>query len=50
MLDANNTRTTIAREDIRNLAASTTSLMPEGLLEALTSEQVRDLLAYVMKK
>jgi putative heme-binding domain-containing protein len=50
ILDANNTKTTVAREDIKTLAASATSLMPEGLLEALTPEQVRDLLAYVMKK
>ena len=50
ILDANSTKTTVAREDIKSLAASATSLMPEGLLEALTPDQVRDLLAYVMKK
>lgn len=39
---------TLAREDIENVRLSTLSLMPDGLLESLTSEQVRDLIAYLM--
>ena len=48
--DAAGNRTKIAREEIRSLVASPVSLMPEGLLNALTNEQTRDLFAYLMAK
>ena len=44
------TRPKVAREDIRSLAASATSLMPEGLLNALTPDATRDLCSYLMAK
>ncbi len=37
----------IAAEDIEDVKASTLSLMPEGLLDALTESQQRDLFAYL---
>ncbi|PAW84787.1 MAG: hypothetical protein B9S33_11040 [Pedosphaera sp. Tous-C6FEB] len=40
----------VQRSDVTNLQESALSLMPEGLLEALTPEQQRDLLAYLMHK
>jgi len=39
---------TIGRDEIKRLEQSTLSLMPEGLLEALTETQARDLIAYLM--
>ena len=39
---------TIERGEITNIRESSVSLMPEGLLEALTPEQARDLIAYLM--
>jgi len=50
LLDALGNQTKIARQDLQSRVASPTSLMPEGLLEALTHEQMRDLFAYLMKK
>ena len=41
---------TIPRNDVTSLQESALSLMPEGLLEALTPAQQRDLLAYLMHK
>ena len=41
---------TVQRSDVKSLKESTLSIMPEGLLEALTPEQQRDLLAYLMHK
>ncbi len=41
---------TVEREGIAGIRESTLSLMPEGLLEALTAEQARDLIAYLMHK
>lgn len=41
---------TVQRSDVTSLKESTLSIMPEGLLEALTPEQQRDLLAYLMHK
>jgi len=40
----------LAREQVKSLDASHTSLMPEGLVDALNEQQVRDLFAYLMKK
>jgi putative heme-binding domain-containing protein len=50
MLDAAGRKTRIAREDIKTLNALPISLMPEGLLNALSVEQTRDLFAYLMAK
>lgn len=47
LLDAQNQRTVLNRADAKEINASSTSLMPEGLLEALTPEQVRDLFSYL---
>jgi putative membrane-bound dehydrogenase-like protein len=47
LLDRNNTRHLLAREQIRELRESAMSLMPEGLLEALSPRQVIDLFAYL---
>lgn len=41
---------TVERSEIASIRDSTLSLMPEGLLEALTVEQARDLIAYLMNK
>ena len=41
---------TLERASIAKTTISEQSLMPEGLLNALTPDQVRDLLGYVMKK
>lgn len=43
-------KTTIPRDRLKKLEASPISIMPEGLLDALTEQQVRDLLGYVMAK
>ncbi|MBI5774616.1 MAG: c-type cytochrome [Verrucomicrobia bacterium] len=40
---------TVERADLAKQQESTLSIMPEGLLEALTPEQQRDLLAYLMQ-
>lgn len=40
--------TTLERSEIDNIAASDTSLMPEGLLESLDETQTADLIAYLM--
>jgi putative heme-binding domain-containing protein len=41
---------TVERGEIAGVRESAVSLMPEGLLEALTAEQARDLIAYLMHK
>ena len=41
---------TVERGEVAGLRESTLSLMPEGLLEALTEEQACDLIAYLMHK
>ena len=38
---------TLARDDIEEITQQTTSLMPDGLLQMLTPDQIRDLLAYL---
>jgi putative membrane-bound dehydrogenase-like protein len=40
----------LALEQVKSLEASHTSLMPEGLIDALNEEQIRDLFAYLTKK
>ena len=47
VLDRNNQRHVLARDQIKELNPSAVSLMPEGLLEALTPQQVMDLFAYL---
>src|SRR6185436_2844601 len=39
---------TLERGEIAEIHESTLSLMPEGLLEALTPDQARDLITYLM--
>jgi len=39
---------TIERNEIASIRESSLSMMPEGLLEALTPDQARDLIAYLM--
>ena len=41
---------TIAKEEIEQTRNSTKSLMPDGMLEALTPEHVRDLFAFMMHR
>lgn len=41
---------TIARDDIDAMRKTGKSLMPEGMLDALSPEQVRDLFAFMMRK
>jgi len=39
---------TLDREEIESSKQSKTSLMPDGLLQNLTSVQIRDLIGYLM--
>ena len=41
---------TIARDEIEQIRNSGKSLMPDGMIDALTPEQVRDLFAFMMMK
>lgn len=43
-------RTTMAKEDVDSIMESSLSMMPEGILDALTRSQVRDLFAYLTAK
>ncbi len=47
LLDAQNQRTILNRAEVKEINASAISLMPEGLVESLTPQQVRDLFAYL---
>jgi hypothetical protein len=40
---------TIARDEIASLRRSELSMMPEGLLQPLNEQQVRDLVAYLRR-
>jgi hypothetical protein len=40
-------RVTVAGEDVETIKDSALSIMPDGQLDALSKEQVRDLIAYV---
>jgi putative membrane-bound dehydrogenase-like protein len=42
--------TTVERNEVVSLRESTDSLMPDGLLDALSPDQARDLVAYLMHK
>ena len=39
---------TLLREEIDEVALTTLSAMPEGILQPLKEEQIRDLFAYLM--
>ena len=41
-------RLTISRSEIDEIVPSSLSLMPDGLLQPLSAEQIRDLVAYLM--
>jgi putative membrane-bound dehydrogenase-like protein len=41
---------TVSRDEVESIQESSLSIMPEGLLEALTPGQQRDLIAYLMHK
>lgn len=47
ILDAQNNRIKVARDEIEDLFPSETSLMPEKLLDQLTPQQLRDLFSYL---
>ena len=47
LLDAQNTRTTLPRDQIEELRALPTSIMPENLLKPLSPQEVRDLFRYL---
>jgi putative heme-binding domain-containing protein len=47
LLDAKNVRTTLARSDVEVLEPMAISLMPERLLDALTTQEICDLFAYL---
>lgn len=50
LTDVSGKRLVLPRRDIENLQASALSLMPEGLLDALQPQEVRDLFAYLRKQ
>jgi putative heme-binding domain-containing protein len=45
LLDAEGRRTVVNRGDVEELSESRVSLMPEGLLDGLSEQQIRDLFA-----
>jgi putative heme-binding domain-containing protein len=47
ILDAKGVRTTLRKKQIESLTRADTSLMPEGLVDALTDQELRDLFAYL---
>ncbi|HET6883161.1 MAG TPA: HEAT repeat domain-containing protein, partial [Pirellulales bacterium] len=47
LLDAKNVRTTLARNGIETLEPAATSLMPERLLDTLTTQEICDLFAFL---
>jgi putative heme-binding domain-containing protein len=50
LMAAKNERTVIPRDQIKSLRESTVSLMPEGLLNAMTPQELRDLFSYLERK
>ncbi len=50
LVDAKNQRTVLKRTDLEALKESPVSLMPEKLLDELTDQQIRDLVAYVQSE
>jgi putative membrane-bound dehydrogenase-like protein len=49
-LQSQNETVVLARKEIEQIAASPLSLMPEGQLDPLTPDEVRDLFAYLMHR
>jgi putative heme-binding domain-containing protein len=49
VLDANNQRIKLQRDEIESIEESDVSLMPERILDALTPQQLRDLFAYLQQ-
>ena len=49
LLQAGGVRQTLARGDIKSLAGSKVSLMPEGLEQGLAPQDVADLIAFVQR-
>ena len=49
-LQSQNEAVVLSRKEIEQIAPSPLSLMPEGQLDPLSSEEVRDLLAYLMHR
>ena len=47
LLDVENKRTQISREEIEQIEESAVSLMPEKILDPLTAQQRRDLFSYL---
>jgi putative heme-binding domain-containing protein len=43
-----NARVLLQRDEIQSITASALSMMPEGLLDSLTQDEARDLVAYLM--
>ena len=50
LLDSQNTRTTLAREDLAELTPMSISLMPERILDLLSDQELRDLFAYLQSE
>lgn len=50
LLDLAGQRTTFARANLDRMEASPISLMPEGLLQSLSLQEVRDLFAYLQRQ
>jgi putative heme-binding domain-containing protein len=46
--DSQRAETTVYRKDIQNLSRQTSSIMPEGLDQTLTTQQLSDLLVFLM--
>src|SRR5262249_2144541 len=47
LVDARNERTVLPREKIEEIQAAKVSLMPEKILDPLTSQELRDLFSYL---
>ena len=46
--DSQRAETTVYRENIQNLSRQTSSIMPEGLDQTLTTQHLSDLLAFLL--
>jgi putative heme-binding domain-containing protein len=47
VLDAKGVRTTVRKKEVESLTRAAASLMPEGLLDELSDQELRDLFAYL---
>ena len=50
LFDSQKQRTTIAKDDIEDRKAAEVSVMPEGLVDAMTEGQIRDLFRYLQSE